>query len=281
MVARTLVIIYIFDLLYQLESTNVILGIHSLCLGEQEKSLHNNMAAVENEILTVELRTLPAYRYHYHDVCNDMNKMMNIAIDLMLSNRSLGNSNFIEPVSKEQLNVILIFAYLDKEMGKMFGDVAFILESAAMPIIFLNHEYNIPGAHLINPGLSVIRDISKAGSDILLEAIQFFHWTYVGVVFLNSTYQQTEVYRDLYKTFVRRLESQKETCFAVLEVDAEQVENYKHWFGKLRKDANLNVIYLIGWTKHTVTIVFIPLFKKVSSFILHARFVISNSVISN
>ena len=245
-----LYIAVLFHLVYLNEQTTYIAGIHSMCVGKQDDSLSVDMAITQNDIIKTYFTRLLAdvYEYVTFDVCRNSTRLIETIAELALSERfQVGPGKHDRHTKDEKL--LFIIAHLDLRMSDLLGN---LMVFARIPIVFLNNEYTIPGAHSDNIKYNILADTNAWAERNLLQQVNFFRWKYIAIILLNSSLTQTEIYRELHDNFLRLLNSDdNRICFISVTVDIDS-NDYDDVLARLRDDRNLRTLMLFGRISHQV-----------------------------
>jgi len=247
-------IITIFHLVNVNEQTLYIAGIHSMCLDKQDITPFNTMAILENNIIETHLGKFSnsVYDYVSFDVCQNVTRLIEVLAEVLLSKRFLIESEWKPGKygwnSKDE-RIILIIAHLDLRMSQLLGDLMISLKAS---VIFLNSEYSLSGTLGDSAKYSILADTSEWMAKDLLHQVIFFRWKYIGIILLNSSSTQTEIYRDLHDNFLRLLKSDDDgICFVLVTVNIDS-NNYDDVLITLRNDRKLRTLMLFGRIPHQV-----------------------------
>jgi len=217
-----LYIITIFHLVNLNEQTLYIAGIHSMCLGKQDLTPFNAMAIAENNIIQTHLGKFSnsVYEYVSFDVCQNITRFVDVFVEIVLSKTFLIDLKSEKYIWNEKgKRIMLIIAHLDARMSQLLGN--FMISSKTF-IIFLNSQYSLSGALGDYAKYSILTRTSEWMARDLLQQVIFFRWKYIGIILLNSSSTQTEIYRDLHDNFLRLLKSDDGgICFVSVTVNID------------------------------------------------------------
>ena len=231
-------------------NTNYILGFFDLCLDKQDKSQHNQLALIKNNIFVSALKPLTNYDYHYFDVCEDDERLQSLLIGLILGDRYYYNFNRSRATSIYQLSVVLFISHLNDQLSCILGDFTRSIANV-FPTLFLNNDLSVGQINENELSLFILRSKTLTGEYPILNMINYFKWNYIGIIFLNSTASQTDIYRQLYYELVDKI--QDEVCHIKVVVDADDKASYKKLLTDLKNDPSIKIIILIGWINYVVS----------------------------
>ena len=222
--------------------TKHILGIFDLCLDKPQQSYHNQIAVIKNNMLESIFKSLSYFEYKHYDVCENMWLLQEVISDLLLTDYFYDGKS--EPLNMKDSSVVFIISHVNDDLSRFLASMSTAFESL-IRIDFANHYMNKKQKLFQNK--DTVTDPKN-----IMDVLECFQWKYVGIIFLNSTAPQTEIYRRLYKKFVMKII--RKACYALSFVDIDNGrKSYEQLFMEIRNDERLKFIFLFGKQNHVVS----------------------------
>ena len=228
--------------------TKHIFGIFDLCLNRKNKSNHNEIAVIKNNIMTAEFKSPNSnFVYKHYDVCENMWLLQEVKSDLLLTERYYEVKS--EPFDMRHSSVLLIITHISDDLSRLLESMSLAF-GTMMPIVYTSKHNLIKTSN--NNGEYFSHDSTTNGLKVMVDVMKFFGWKYIGIIFLNSTTLQTNIHRKLYNDFLTEI--RKESCYvnSVVDIDNGR-KSYEQLLLDIRNDPSLMVVFVFGWKKHVVS----------------------------
>ena len=146
-------------------------------------------------------------------------------------------------------SVILIITHINDDLGRLLESMSLAF-GTMMPIVYTNKHQIIKTSN--SNGECFSYEGTTHDLQILFDLMKLFQWKYIGIIFLNSTKLQTEIYEKLYMDFL--MEIKKESCYVLSVVDIDDGrKSYEQLLLDIRNDPTLKVVFVFGWEDHVVS----------------------------
>ena len=245
---KTLVLFYVLHCVINDDQQRVylILGIHSMCLDNVEKSPLNQMAIAHNQMIKDMVKNIEWCGYYYktYDVCNNYSQAVSIVADHILGasyyhhNNTTSKETIEQTVFTDKYKLIFALSFLDVTMSDALGDMMYSFVYPQPFIIFLNPNYTAK-AHqrLAMPFASLTQSVTMNTVDVILNFFQLYQWKYAALVLLKTDHDRSGSYEALFNSLIERLRQQTKICYI----------SYNTTIGD---NGNLNAIHDIMRNKH-------------------------------
>ena len=194
-------------LINQINTKLLILGVHSLCLDKQDKLQPYNytMPMRTHALIETLLKNNEDYKYIWMDVCDDVDKLVGLFVDIVFDDHEKFLTNFSDDV------IVMILAFLNEPLQTIAINSYKVVQRKRLTLILLNHFEALPAGPFSTRNMQFLI-LNKAAdhSQILHD---YPRLNDIVILLINSTDSAVTVYEDYYKSFKKYLEEHGRICY--------------------------------------------------------------------
>lgn len=223
----------VYGEVYKSEQKFDVVGIYSVCGGQQNISKFNKQAFSVHMGIFYSMHELSLdqhFRYQYFDVCTNQTVLVNLLVDIILD----PNWNRIEDGKS---NIVFMFLFLSKQMVKLTAN---LLLTKKIPIISFDDHLLFPDRPNSHPFYLPYGELTKRDTSYYSALFDAFKFQYITLLSLNRSHETHKLYNQLFGALLQN----SEVCFIAetIETEIERTDIEK----KLQRDKMLQVVLLFG-----------------------------------